>query len=108
MIVDAFEPNAQRLSILLGSRDHAGHHSLAVEILGKARSSGFAGATLLQAERGVGRSGVVHEEHLLREDAPLCILIVDSKDRISWLVGELRSLRSQVRLVVTDVDATRA
>lgn len=98
----------QRLTILLGSRDHAGHHSLSTELLSRARKAGLAGATLLQGVEGRGRSGRLHRRHVVGEDAPVAIVIVDTPEKIEAFRDSLSSLGSTLVTVVDDVTAFRA
>ncbi len=98
----------QRLTIMLQSRDRVHHHSLATELLSRARHAGLAGATLLEAEQGQGRSGVVHRQHLFTEDAPLSLLVVDDEAKIAAFLEDNAELLAEAIVVVADVAAFRA
>jgi PII-like signaling protein len=98
----------QRLTVMLNSRDHAHHHSLATEVLSRARRAHLAGATLLHAVEGHGRSGALHRQHLFAEDVPLAILIVDDATKIEAFLEDIRPLIGDSVVVLDDVVAFRA
>lgn len=98
----------QRLTVMLSSRDHAHHHSLATEILSRARRGHLAGATLLHAVKGQGRSGTVHRQHLFAEDVPLSIMVVDSAPKIEAFLEGIRPVIGDSLVIIEDVTAFRA
>jgi PII-like signaling protein len=95
---------ARRLTVLLRSRDHVGHHSLMVELIDRARKAGLAGATALQAIDGYGRSGTMHREHLFTEDLPIAVVIVDEAARIDAFLAETAELLDSVVVLLDDVE----
>ncbi len=95
---------AKRLTIMATSRDHAHHHSLMVELLRKARRSGLSGGTVLQAQKGFGTSGKLHQRHLFSEDAPLALVIVDEPERIEVYLESVGGLLEDATFVTADVD----
>ncbi|MHB1781192.1 MAG: DUF190 domain-containing protein [Acidimicrobiales bacterium] len=98
----------QRMTVMLGSRDHAHHHSLATEVLARAKRANLAGATLLQAEEGQGRSGALHRHHLFREDMSLSLVVVDSEAKIAPFLDSIREVLGDALVIVEDVTAFRA
>lgn len=105
---DQVAARMQRLTIMLTSRDHANHHSLATEVLARARRAHLAGATLFQALDGQGRSGAVHRQHLLSEDVPLSIVIVESEAKVTAFLDDIRGVLGDALVVVDDVTAFSA
>jgi PII-like signaling protein len=93
---------------MLNSRDHTHHHSLATEVLSRARRAHLAGATLLHAAEGQGRSGALHRRHLFADDVPLVILIVDDTARVAEFLDEIRPVIGDSLAVLDDVAAFRA
>lgn len=93
----------RRLTLWLQVQDHAGHRSLMVELVKRARSAGVRGATVLQGISGFGASGAVHHTHLLRDDAPLAIWMVDEPARIDAFVQSVEDLLDGVLVVMDDV-----
>jgi uncharacterized protein len=103
------EPKAmQRLTVMLHSRDHSHHHSLAIEILSRARKAHLAGATLMTGMEGLGRSGTVHKHHAFMDDIPLAIVIVDSKEHINEFHNLISPHIGGALTLVEDVIAFRA
>ena len=82
----------RRISILLTSHDHAHHHSLMSELVHRAHSSGMAGATVFQAQEGYGASGRLHRRHLLSDDAPVTVVIVDEPDKVDSFLNSVEDL----------------
>lgn len=101
-------PRMARLTVMLGSRDHCQHHSLAIELLARAKRARLAGATLFQGVEGQGRSGEFHREHLLRDDSPLMLVVVDERAKIEAFLEAIRPVAAGALLVIDDVDAFRA
>ena len=98
---------AQRLTIMLHATEHAHHHSLAVELLARAKRAHLAGATLLEAVEGRGRSGMLHRQHLFGEDTPLSLLIVDEKDKIAAFLDQNHDALAHTVIILDDVTAFR-
>jgi uncharacterized protein len=76
--------DAVLLRIFTSVDDRHGLEPLYLAILQKAREMHLAGATVLRGPLGFGRSGRLHEEHLLRltQDLPVVVEIVDSAEKI--------------------------
>lgn len=103
---DAGAPvTAQRLEILLSAHDHDHHHSLALEILARARHDRLAGATLIEGIAGRGRSGSLHRSHLVADDAPLALNIVDTPERLAAFLATHRDLLARAVVTLSDVEA---
>jgi PII-like signaling protein len=107
---DAIEKNVdlagrpgRRLTVLLSVRHHAGHHSLANELVRHARKQGVAGVTILEGTTGFGSSGSLHETHVLRDDAPLSFIVVDAPERIDTFLEATADLLEDVVVVTDDV-----
>ncbi len=99
---------AQRLTIMFSARDRSDHHSLATEVLARARRAQLAGATLLEGIVGQGRSGERHHHRLFGDDVPLAIVIVDDEARITAFAADLGDMLRDALLVVEDVTVFRA
>ena len=98
----------QRLTVMLRARDHSHHHLLATELLSRARKAHLAGATLLEGVEGDGRSGAHHHQHLLRDDAPLSLVIIDRRESLAGFLADCAELLDDAVVVLDDVDAFRA
>jgi PII-like signaling protein len=84
--------------------DHVRLEGLHTEILRRARRAGLAGATLFEACEGYGLSGRIHRSHLLTDDAPLALVIVDAPDRIDAFIGQLGPLLDGVVATIDDIE----
>ena len=60
--------------------------------------------TVFQGHAGYGHSGRLHHTHLLVEDSPLSIVIVDLPERIDTFLDEIDDLVEEVFVVVDDVE----
>jgi PII-like signaling protein len=80
----AIPREAVLLRIFLGEDDKFEHLPLYEAIVLKAREMQLAGATVLRAQAGFGRSARLHTTKILRlaQGLPLVVEIVDAQDRI--------------------------
>ena len=103
------EGSALRLTIFIGESDHWHHHSLAHEIVERARRAGLAGATVLRGIEGFGASSHIHTTRLLSlsEDLPLCITLVDAEDRVRTFLPQLDELITEGLVILDDVEVVR-
>lgn len=93
----------RRLTIWLEVQDRARHGSLMVELVKRARTARMRGATVLEGVRGFGASGAVHHSRLLRDDAPLAVVMVDEPERIEAYLRAVDDLLDGVLVVLDDV-----
>jgi uncharacterized protein len=82
------------LRIFIGESDNYEGRPLYEAIVLKAREMQLAGATVLRASMGYGRSSRLHTAKILRlsEDLPLVVEIVDGEDRINAFLPELEEI----------------
>jgi PII-like signaling protein len=92
------------VSIHVTVHDRSGHRSLTTELLRRARGAGLAGATVFQAVEGFGASGRTHRTHLVAEDAPVTVVVVDRPEAVEAFLAGLGDLLSGVLVVTEDVD----
>jgi uncharacterized protein len=95
---------AQRVTMMLCRRDHAGHGSLMIELLHRARRAKLIGATVFEALEGYGATGQVHRPHFLVADAPVSLVIIDQPDRIDSFLKDVADLLDNVLVIVDDID----
>ena len=70
----------------------------------RARKAKLAGLTVFEANEGFGNSGVLHRSHLMSDDTPLAIVIVDAPEKIDSFVASVGGLLSGIRAVLEDVE----
>jgi uncharacterized protein len=95
---------ATRLTLLMTFHDRAGRKGLEMEVLRRARKAKLAGVTVFEAEEGFGNSGQVHRTHLMSDDAPLAVVLVDSPDKIEAFLESIGGLLHGVHAVLDDVE----
>ena len=100
---------ARRLTVFVGESDHFHHHSLAAEIVDRARRAGLAGCSVFRGTAGFGATGHVHSARLLSlsEDLPVAIVIIDSAERIDAFLPQLDELITGGLVTVEDVEVIR-
>jgi uncharacterized protein len=100
---------AKRLTIFIGESDHYRRHSLASEIIDRARRAGLAGCSVFRGTDGFGATGHLHTAHLLSlsEDLPVAIVIVDASERIEAFLPQLDELVTGGLVILDDVDVIR-
>ena len=95
---------AKRVTMLFNISDHAHHGSLMTKLLQRARHANLAGATVFEGQEGYGSSGRIHRSHLLSNDAPVTLVIIDRPDRIEAFLLEVGDLLEDVLTTVSDVE----
>jgi PII-like signaling protein len=95
---------ARRVTLRIHVHDRAGHNSLMIEILKRARRCRLSGATAFAAYLGYGQSGHLHRAGLFVNDAPLTVVIVDEPDRIADFLGKSADLLDDVLVTVDDIE----
>jgi uncharacterized protein len=95
---------AKRVTMMLCRRDHAGHGSLMIELLQRARRAKLAGATVFEALEGYGATGRVHHPHFMVADTPVSIVIVDQPARIDSFLEDVADLLDNMLVIVDDLD----
>jgi PII-like signaling protein len=76
-------------------------------IVDRCRTLGISGATVLRGLEGYGEHVAIHRKHLLRHDAPVTVLVVDSNDRIQALALKIEQMMDTPLLTISDVMARR-
>jgi uncharacterized protein len=100
---------AKRLTIFIGESDHYRRHSLASEIIDRARRARLAGCSVFRGTDGFGATGHLHTAHLLSlsEDLPVAIVMVDASERIEAFLPQLDELVTGGLVILDDVDVIR-
>jgi uncharacterized protein len=95
---------ATRLTLLMTFHDHTGRKGLEMEVLRRARKAKMAGLTVFEAVEGFGSSGLLHRGHLLSDDAPLAVVIVDDPDKVDAFLASIADMLSGIRVVLEAVE----
>lgn len=99
--------SACRLTVFVGDGDRHRHTPLYVEIVHRAHRAGLAGASVFHGIEGFGRSGRVHTSRLVSvgEDLPVCVVIVDTDERIRRFLPQLDGIITDGLVTVEPVEA---
>ena len=95
---------ATRLTLMMTFHDHVGRKGMEMEVLRRARRAKLAGATVFEAVEGFGSSGHLHRSHLVSDDSPLAVVIVDRPERIDAFLESIEGLLEGIRVVLDDVE----
>lgn len=95
---------AARATMLFTIRTHVGHRSLTSELLHRARVLKMDGATVFRAAEGYGHSGTVHRSHMVSEDVPIRVIVIDRPDRIASYLRDVDDLLHDVVVIVEDIE----
>lgn len=95
---------AKRVTLRIHGHDRAGHRSLMIEILRRARRARLAGATAFGAHLGYGESGHVHRAGLFVKDAPVTVVIIDGPAQIDDFLAKSADLLGDVLVTVDDIE----
>jgi PII-like signaling protein len=99
------EGPALRLTIFVGEDDRWHHRPLYTEIVHRAHTAGLRGASVFRGIEGFGASSRVHTTRILSlsEDLPVCVVIVDTAERISAFLPQVTEIVGDGLVVVDDV-----
>ncbi len=95
---------ARRLTLWCTVRDRSDHRPLVVELLRRARAADLAGVTVFEAVAGYGTGRLLHRQHLLADEAPLAVVVVDEPEAVDRFLADLADLSTSVTSMVVDVD----
>lgn len=95
---------AARLTLLMSVRDHVRRANLEVELVRRARRAKLAGVTVFEGDEGFGASGHLYRGHLLANDRPLAVVIVERPERIEHFLDEVADLLDGVVSIVEEVE----
>ncbi|MFQ5562396.1 MAG: DUF190 domain-containing protein [Parvularculaceae bacterium] len=101
--------DAMLLRIFIGENDRHEGRPLYETIVIKAREMHVAGATVLRAPMGYGRSSRLHTTKILRlsEDLPIVIEIVDSEENINAFLPTLDAMMASGLVTLERVKVLR-
>ena len=94
----------KRMTLLMSVHDHVRHTSLEMELLKRARKAKLAGVTVFEGDEGFGASGHVHREHLLSDDRPLAVVIIDHPEKIDGFLEEIGLLLIDVVVIIDEIE----
>lgn len=76
-------------------------------IVAKCRELQIAGATVFQGLEGYGESAELHRSHLMHNDPPVVIVVVDTAQNVARLMSAVDPMIGHGMLAVSDVEIIR-
>ena len=76
-------------------------------VLEKCRELNIAGATVFRGLEGFGESAEIHRAHLMSNDRPIVVTIVDSEDAIARLLPAIEDMLETGLIAVSNVEVIR-
>ena len=98
---------ARILRIHISESDRYQGRPLFEAIIAKCRELKIAGATVFQGLEGYGESAELHRAHLVRNDQPIVIVIVDTAENLDRLVPAVEEMLDTGVLATSDVEMIR-
>ena len=98
---------ARILRIHISESDRYEGRPLFEAIIAKCRELKIAGATVFQGLEGYGESAELHRAHLVRNDQPIVIAIVDTAENLARLVPAVEEMLDTGMLATSDVEMIR-
>jgi PII-like signaling protein len=98
---------ARILRIHISESDRYRGKPLFEAIVAKCRELKIAGATVFQGLEGYGESTELHRAHLVRNDQPIVIAIVDTAENLDRLVPAVEEMLDTGVLATSDVEMIR-
>ena len=95
---------AKLLRIYTDEAAYFGDRKVFEVVATRARDAKMAGATILQALVGFGRSAHVHRRHVLEDDQSLVIEIVDTEPRLRAFVASLADVKGIGLITLEEVE----
>lgn len=98
---------AKLLRIHISESDRHQGKPLHEAIVAKCRELKVAGATVFRGVEGYGETAEMHKAHIIRNDRPIVIAIVDSAERLAGLIPALETMIDTGMMAVSDVRVVR-
>jgi len=76
-------------------------------VVEKCRELKIAGATVFRGLEGFGESAEIHRAHLISNDRPIVVTIVDSEDAIARLLPAVEDMLETGLIAISEVEAIR-
>jgi uncharacterized protein len=98
---------ARLLRVHISEADRIDGKPLYEAVLAKCRELGIAGATVLRGLEGYGETAELHRAHLVRGEAPIVVVVIDTAENIARLIPVLEVMIRTGVLATSDVEVIR-
>jgi len=104
--VTGFTPG-RLLRLHLSEQDRHEGQSLYEAVVETCRKLKIAGVTVFRGLEGYGDSAEIHRAHLLSQDRPIVVTIVDSPENVERLLPVLEEIIGTGLIAISDVEVLR-
>jgi PII-like signaling protein len=98
---------AKILRLHLSEQDKYDGKPLYEAIVGKCHELSVSGAMVFRGLEGYGESAEIHRRHLVGNDAPIVVTIIDSDENIRRLLAVLEEMTDTALIAISDVEIAR-
>jgi len=98
---------AKLLRLHFGESDQYKGKPLYEAIVNRCKELKIAGATVFRGLEGYGESAEIHRHHLVKNDQPIVVTIVDTPENLDRLIPEVEEMMDTGMIATSDVDYMR-
>jgi len=98
---------AKLLRLHFGESDQYKGKPLYEAIVNRCKELKIAGATVFRGFEGYGESAEIHRHHLVKNDQPIVVTIVDTPENLDRLIPEVEEMMDTGMIATSDVDYMR-
>ena len=98
---------AKLLRLHFGESDRYHGKPLYEAIVNRCRELKIAGATVFRGLEGYGETAEIHHHHLVKQDQPVVVTIVDTPENLGGLIAELEEMMDTGMIATSDVEYMR-
>ena len=104
--MQSYQPS-KMIRVYFSEADRFDGKPLYEAIVDRCRALNVAGATVFRGVEGFGETAEVHRSHMLTNDSPVMITVVDTDENLQRLVPELQEMIENGLVVSSDVKIRR-
>jgi uncharacterized protein len=98
---------AKLLRLHFGESDQYKGRPLYEAIVDRCKDLKIAGATVFRGLEGYGETAEIHRHHLVRNDQPIVVTIVDTPENLERLIPEVEEMMDTGMIATSDVEYMR-
>jgi uncharacterized protein len=98
---------AKLLRLHFGESDKYTGKPLYEAIVDRCRDLKIAGATVFRGIEGYGETAEIHRRHLVRNDQPIVVTIVDTPENLERLIPEVEEMMDTGMIATSEVEYVR-
>ena len=98
---------AKLLRLHFGESDQYNGKPLYEAIVNRCKELKIAGATVFRGLEGYGETAEIHRHHMVRNDQPIVVTIVDTLENLGRLIPEVEEMMDTGMIAISDVDYMR-